>query len=416
MLSALLLLSLMSAAPDVFLNRVIDPGAVNDTGGSLVRQLAFTLLLAAIVGLAAAGHVRLRSYVPMVLLPILAWAWFSLAWAIDPAVAFRRILFTTITIVSVGCLVQMLSYRRCVNVLVATLGVILLVDWVSVVVFPLAVHQAADMVYQAGDVDADLVSYWRGIHLEKNEAGAFCALCFIFWSHEAVRLRSYLTGLAMSVLAAAFLYQTHSKTSGGFVLVSILVGAFVHCAYHSPRLRRGALLAVSVGVLLLAYEWRPLELYVTAIFDDPSSFTGRVQIWPVLVDFASDHFLLGSGFGSFWGLGGDSPIYRYGSGWITHLYEAHNGYLEILIQLGAIGLFIAVATMVVIPFRRLFLTPLPPEISRSLIGSVIAFQCLHDLLEASLLDRANPLWVITLITLAILFKHPSDRSRTHPGP
>jgi hypothetical protein len=73
--------------------------------------------------------------------------------------------------------------------------------------------------------------------------------------------------------------------------------------------------------------------FVQAV-NDPRTFTGRVLIWRALMNFIGDHFWLGTGYGSFWNVGDDGPIYRYASGWVTRISEGHNGYLDLACQLG----------------------------------------------------------------------------------
>jgi O-antigen ligase len=132
----------------------------------------------------------------------------------------------------------------------------------------------------------------------------------------------------------------------------------------------------------------------------------------MLLAFAADHPFLGAGYGSFWGIGEHSPVFHYGSGWVTTIFLAHNGYLELLVQVGAIGLLIAIACLILHPFHVLFCKPLPAAVPRTLICSVLAFGCLRDLLESSLLDRANPTWLVMLAMYALLYKGRTELLQT----
>ena len=371
------------------------------SGGDFGRQLCFVLLFLTIMasGVRANGAHFLLS-VPKTFLPILGWFWLSLIWAIDPSSAFRRLTFTTIIILSVAYAIDQMTYRQVLRLLLAALVSILVLDWLAVALFPLAVHQA-------GEQDQSLVGNWRGIHNHKNEAGAFCAIALIMFVHEARRVRSTLIGPILIVLTSAFLYETHSKTSGGFVFAALLIGVAAHIAYNNPALRRIAgFLAIGLCLITIAVIGNPLSP-AASVFDDPAALTGRVQIWPVLLQYASDHLWLGAGYGSFWAIGEASPIYQYASGWVTTVDHAHNGYIQILIQTGAIGLAIVLATLIVQPFRQLFLQELPAHTSRFLVCAILAFGCLHDLLETSILDRGTSTWVIMLIMYCLLNKKPA---------
>jgi O-antigen ligase len=366
--------------------------------GDLLRQVCFLLLFAAtLVAIVLRGDMRLLLAVPVIFLPLLGWCWLSLIWAINPDAALRRISFTTIIVITVSYAVQLMPYRRSLDVLLAALCCVMLANWAAIAFFPLAVHQPDEL-------DPALIGNWRGIHKSKNETGAVLTLCAIMCVHEAIRVRSYLSGLVLVVLAAVFVYQTHSKTSGAVGVAALGIGVLSHYSAHNPRLRQVIVTCVLIIALLSAPYMSDIIESQLRFFDDPASLTGRVELWPVLLDFAADHPLLGSGYGSFWGIGGESPIFRYGSGWVTTVFLAHNGYLDLLIQLGAIGLVIAVTSLVFYPFYDLFCRPLPSTVPRTLLCSVLAFGCLRDLLETTLLDRANPTWLVMLVMYALLFK------------
>jgi O-antigen ligase len=68
---------------------------------------------------------------------------------------------------------------------------------------------------------------------------------------------------------------------------------------------------------------------LTSAVGRDSTFTGRTDIWAKLVPVFEQGPLLGCGFGGFW-----TPETRA----IHIIGQAHNGYLQILIELGLIGL------------------------------------------------------------------------------
>ena len=394
----MLMLTLCWGGPDILLHGNFPGSAdVNGSSADLARQACFVLLLAATMVLAArADGARALLRVPTTFVPLLVWCWLSVGWAIDPSSAARRIGFTTIVILGIAYSVQLLSSRQVVRVLATAFAVVLAADWAAVALFPLAVHQPDEL-------EPLLAGSWRGIHSHKNEAGAFCALCVILLLHETIRARSFLTGAALTAAAAVFLWFSQSKTSGGMVVVALLLGGAAHVAYHNPALRRVAAVCLLLCLLACAPYAGDVLAPLARMFDDPAALTGRVQIWPVLLAYASDHLLLGSGYGSFWAIGDDSPILAYG-GWLGTINHSHNGYIEILVQTGAIGLGLALVWLVALPFRALFCARLGGDVSRSLICSVLAFGCLHDLLETSLLNRADPTWVVMVAMYCLLAK------------
>ena len=408
-LIVLLLYCILYAASDLVFDVSRDIDRSVDVNGGAFSQIFFSSLFISLVSmLLLTGNGRVLGQTPRFLIPTLVWCWFSLSWAIDPGVAFRRITYTTMVILSVTYIVELLPYRRVIEILFGVFCIVLLADWIAVAVFPPATSLEADLV---SGVDGG----WRGIHLEKNEAGAVSAMCLVLFVHEALRARSMKLGLIISIACGIFLYQTHSQTSGGFVLVSLLIGAVASRAYSKPVIRRVVSFTVLASVALLIAESDEISRYAEILLDDPASFTGRTQIWAIVMQFARDHPLLGAGYGSFWGLGDNSPAYYYGSGWMTTVYEAHDGYLDLLVGIGGLGLAIAVFDVVVRPLYKAFSSPLPPEASRSLLCAMLVFVCLHNLLESSFLNRSNPAWVIALVFYSLLFKATAQASSVAKG-
>jgi len=76
------------------------------------------------------------------------------------------------------------------------------------------------------------------------------------------------------------------------------------------------------------------ELLLLGRSDESESLSGRTLIWPELIRFARERFWLGYGYEAFW-----TPAHIEAIsdelGW--GLREAHNGYLEMWLWLGAIG-------------------------------------------------------------------------------
>ncbi len=245
--------------------------------------------------------------------------------------------------------------------------------------------------------------------MHKNEAGAFCALAALVFS-DNMRRGSFIAAPILTVLALVFLAMTASKTAEGFVAVAWLTGLIVELGYRNPVLRNTLLaLALCVSCLLLAvYGDHAADMM--QIFEDPGSLTGRVQIWPVLLSYAADHIVLGSGYGSFWAIGDASPIFERGPSWLTQISHAHNGYIDLLIQTGVIGCALAVAGLVVRPMYICASQRLPEQLSRWLLASILFFCWLHDLLESSMLDRANIVWVSLLIAYTLLERRNVPRS------
>ena len=378
-------------------------GTLNGTGDS-ARQIAFAVifaLTAATVALTQGARALLD--VPIALALLLLWCWASITWAIEPGVTLRRVLFTTIVVLNVVYCLNMLSYRQVMSTLCVWFALILLLDWLVMPIFAQAAHQA----YEAEPL---LAGNWRGIHSHKNEAGAFCAAAALLFGDLVFTGGSFITAPILTALSLGFLVMTESKTSAGAVVAAALLGLLIDRGYRNPSLRNSAFAASLCLLVLLVIGFGDRAVELMAIFDDPGSLTGRVQIWPVLLRYAENHLFLGSGYGSFWAIGSASPIYEDGAEWLTTIAHAHNGYLDLLIQIGLPGLALAVFALVLRPLSNLMSRPLPQPQSRWLLASMISFCLLHDLLESSLLDRSNVIWITMLIAYCLVERRSPGKS------
>ena len=211
--------------------------------GNLVTQILFVGLFTATVSLILlAGRSSIFLRTPRYLVVTLAWSWLSLTWAIDPSTSFRRLAFMTLVVLTGSYLVELLSYERLSRTLTASFAFIIIADWLAILIFPAAtINPLVGMAWEGG---------WRGLHLEKNEAGAVCANCLIFLLHETFRMKSRVTGPLLCLATALLLIQTHSKTAISFVVVSLILGVICSAAYRSVFLR--SVTAVFFVVLVLS--------------------------------------------------------------------------------------------------------------------------------------------------------------------
>lgn len=363
--------------------------------GNAFRQLAYLMVFAG--ALLAAGVLRsprrLFAIPPEILL-VLLWCALSLGWAIEPGIAMRRLALTVMVVWSVFLLVRQAGYLLTVRAFRLVLPAILVINFAAVFAAPgIGVHQTGEAL------DPGLIGAWRGILGQKNYAGPVSALTILFFLFDGRRLRPTLR-LAILAAAAVFLVGTESKTSMGVLAVSI-VAALVFRVYQ-PRYRLLVLHLVVlalVAIALLGWFWRDALL---APFSREDALTGRVQIWPVLLGYARDNWLLGSGYGSFWNIGETSPVYHYTLGWVSKLASGHNGYLDLLVQIGAPGLALVVIAVVLIPAWRFVTTQTLDRTRGALLFSLFSFVVLHNGTESTLFDRDAALSLTLMTVIALL--------------
>jgi O-antigen ligase len=316
-----------------------------------------------------------------------------MAWAIDPNVAVRRVTLTTLIIWTVFMTVQQLGFERTVGVVRLLLLLVLIANYCAVVTLPtFGIHQVA----QVGD--PELVGNWRGILMQKNFAGAFCAFTLIAYAFDTRGIRPILR---WAIIAATiyFLYKTSSKTSIRLSMFALGTG-YIYTVYN-PRYLMHAIYGIVLLCILLIVFGLSYGEDLLAPLERQDALTGRGGIWSVLLAYSRDHWLLGAGYGSFWNIGPGGPIYRYTNDWIVGAGNGHNGYLDLLVQIGGPGLALAVATMIVWPILKL-LAGTTKRAHGAMLMAFMLFCAGHNMTESSLLDRDSIVQVFLVFTIALI--------------
>ncbi|KHL24828.1 hypothetical protein PK98_13150 [Croceibacterium mercuriale] len=364
--------------------------------GNVVRQLLY--VLGAGLMLLTADPLRQPGRLLAMSLPMLAllvWCVASIGWSVEPGVGLRRLVLAILVIWMCFRTIDVLGPRAALAVVLYVSFGLLIANLLAVAVHPAAIHRLRGAI-----LDDSIVGAWRGVMPEKNGAGLLTAVTIILLCFGIGRL-ALLLRIGLIALAAIFLLGTQSKTAIGLVGIGVITGGLYQL--YSPRLRLfllPLLAIVGAGAVLAAWVYLPpLLLELDSSLD---AFTGRIQIWRVMVVYIADHPWLGAGFGSVWNVGPASPIYDYSSSpWITKLIaEGHNGYLDVIMQLGIPGAVLAVIVLFVLPIAKLLtLAPAARDLAGVCLG-VLVFSVFHNLTESSILSPDHFGQVMIVIAVA----------------
>lgn len=148
------------------------------------------------------------------------------------------------------------------------------------------------------------------------------------------------------VLTIAF-FIVMSRPVTGLILMFFYVVCMA-VLYLSRRVERRTALTLGLilvsSVVLVFIIGIPQIALVLGFLGRDTTLTGRTEIWQGLMESVAKHPLLGFGYAAFWqGLNGESANAILSSHWI--FAYAHNGYLEILLQVGVVGLVVFLVTI-----------------------------------------------------------------------
>jgi O-antigen ligase len=302
----------------------------------------FSMSIAVIAARAGLAWLVVRELNPFLTLFFLL-AVCSIGWSIDPSLTSRRLFrMATILLACIAFATQGWHAHRYQGVVRPIVTLMLLGSLAFGLLFPeLAIHQ---------ETSPELLGAWRGLANHKNGLGALACIGLILWFHAGLSSEAKpFRAIAGCAIAGTCLVLSRSSTSAVaavFVLVLLLAMQRAPrnlCAFVPPLVTAlvAILLLYALALMNLIPGLGALLAPLTALTDVNTTFTGRTDIWWIISEHAARHPLLGTGYGAYWTAGPvagtDSYefVLRMGG---FYPGSAHNGYLEVLNDLGAAGL------------------------------------------------------------------------------
>ena len=193
-----------------------------------------------------------------------------------------------------------------------------------------------------------------GATTSKNMLGVLCLLSGLFYFWDTLRRwgerrdrksrRLLFVNLALIAMTLWLLRLSQSATSQGSLIIGCFIIAVARSNWAKVNPRRVTAL-ISVGLLAyLVLEFAfDFSTIVADLFDRDPTLHGRTGIWNAVLAMQTNP-LLGVGYQSFWL--GSRLVAVWSSLSTGFLNEAHNGYLEIYLSLGLVGLALLVLFMI----------------------------------------------------------------------
>lgn len=309
----------------------------NESGSALDRWVLTCLTVAAVVVLVhrrfdSAGALRRHKW----LLALLAYIFASTLWSGITLIALRRWGHDVIIIPMALFIMSEANPRQALASLLRRSAYVLIPF--SVVLIKYYPAMGRQYGHWSG------IEMWTGVTVQKNELGRLCMISvfFLLWAlyqrwrerpPAGVRYQGW-ADVFVVLIALYLLKGADSSTS----LVTLVVGA---ATFLGLRLfRKLKIMVPQVGLLALLTFFAGFGVSApflggsnvatfSALVGRNSTLTGRTEVWATLLPAMKQKPLLGYGFGSFW-TDARRELYQIPS--------AHNGYLDILLELGEVGL------------------------------------------------------------------------------
>ncbi len=282
---------------------------------------------------------ELRALNPFLLL-FLALALASASWSIDAPATLNRFV-SLLSIMSVCCAFTLWGWHRTrfQDVVRPVITLVLAASLIFGMLYP-------QYAIEVGE--GTLKNSWRGLAAQKNQFGMLSSFGALFWLHAwLVREKRWWLALPFFGLSVYCVLLSRSSTA---LLATALSTLFMLMVLAAPsNLRRYMPYIVTCfAVLVIVYALAVLKLIPgVGVLLDPiaelsgkdMTFSNRAVIWDIIKEHIRSAPLLGSGYGAYWTRPlPSSPSYVFLAKMYFYPSESHNGYIEIVNDLGAVGL------------------------------------------------------------------------------
>jgi O-antigen ligase len=367
-------------------------------GGGSLRPLMFGLL--GMLGLVcwmwrpAGLRTNVHGWLPALIFVFVAYSGLSVLWAEDQNIVMRRVVTLLLTCLGAFGIVHRFSTRD-----------ILLFCFVSCAML--------GAVSLASEVATGFFRPWTSEYrlygiMHANTLGAMMAILVL--SAVALRRSSerhrgwYLIWI---VVGLALLILTKSRTA----MVGLIAALWVWVVFGSTNRKRLAALCVLTlalvipAALLLFGEQLGLLAKQTVLMgredNSPETMTGRVPLWGFLIsNYLDVRPLFGYGFQGFWT---PDHIIRVSASQDWLIVHAHSGYLNLVLELGYVGLGLFVVVLLVATRRSYSYFRHTQDVSWLFMTSLLVWAIVASFFDSHLLSSSlrNFIFMVALAKLAI---------------
>jgi exopolysaccharide production protein ExoQ len=304
---------------------------------------------ACIVSHAGMARLLVRFLNPFLLLFVVL-ALCSVIWSIAPDVTIRRcIRVVAMLFVALALMLGGWHPRRFQEVVRPAITAILFGSIIFGLASPeLAIHW---------DKSPELRGAWHGLANHKNSFGALSCIGVILWANAFfAREVGRLWAIVGTAIAVTCLVLSRSTTSMVTATFAVILLAMIQSMPRGLKPYMPYLIVLFVGALTL-YSLVSLRLMpgadlllkpIAHLAGKDVSFTGRTEIWNVIYEHISYHPLLGTGYAAYWvGPIVGSHSYTMLERVMFYPGSAHNGYLDVVNDLGFAGLLVLIGYLIV---------------------------------------------------------------------
>jgi O-antigen ligase len=261
---------------------------------------------------------------------LICWAVLSFLWSNQPELTLRRsfsLLFATLLGVTLYIKYTFTDFLKLISfvLMIIILGSILIVfikpEW--------------------GIMEGNHEGAWRGIMTHKNLLGiaSLAAITTLLYFWKAARGLKRL--IFWGFLFSSFLVLFFSRSLTSYLIACILLGSYVTIRLARKFRKQWPIYAIFIIGVFIVFIFIIIVNYssLLSFFGRDVTLTGRIPLWKAVIPYIQERPLLGYGYRSFWLMtfGPSLNVWEI-VGWKAP--HAHNGYIDLWLQLGIVGLIL----------------------------------------------------------------------------
>lgn len=233
-------------------------------------------------------------------------------------------------------------------------------------------------------------------------------------SEPFIKKGYHIMVLLFSLFILAGSSSSRSSTSVGVFMLGVMITFGLNGVKHNIKTIR-SFLVVTFLIILFANLMTNLVVrkslfeVVVGAFGRDVTLTGRTPLWDVLLKLGARKPLHGAGYSGFW-ISSDSMPLRYMFDWIPD--TAHNGYIDLYVNIGLIGLVFLIGMIVIGYLKMEQAVDEDFNLGRFRIVFLV-MNLIYNITESNWIYPTNLLWFIfVLINIDVRGIYPSSQIDT----
>ncbi|MCW8996476.1 MAG: O-antigen ligase family protein, partial [Psychromonas sp.] len=301
-------------------------------------------------------------------------AFLSISWSSNPDVTFKRFAFQFIFFTAVT-LSFLFSFQHNTLIKSVELAIIIVISLSFIAIF----------TGVGFSEHSSLVGYTSS----KNVLAANLLTLIVLWIllQKVFLLDSQKSNLLLYLLFILLLL-TQSKTSI-FVAILYLLSIKTLCKFSKPFVTFLFVCCIGIFIFLPAISYYLNYLWHVGLYLEGEALTGRGTIWDTIYYdmFFFSKVEFGYGYGSYFGVDQIPYFFDIEYSFLQFVNSAHNGYIDLFIQLGFIGCLYL--------FSVLFWVG--RQFNHPLLTLALIIPIVHNITESSLYRDEHIIWFFFII-------------------